>query len=140
MAYCNEEAIVGLIGAERLIQLTDDDNLGLADQTVLAQAMAAADAEIDFYCAGRYPLPFDPAPPMVAIVAADLTIYHLYKRRQGAPEEWQKSYDQAIKKLRDVAAGLGTLNPQSPAPATVGQAAMIGGNDRLFTRDNQKGL
>ena len=63
--YCEHADILGQISPDVLIQLTDDACHGVADMSRVTQAIAAADAEIDGYCAGRYTVPFAPVPAVI---------------------------------------------------------------------------
>ena len=44
MSYCTRQNLIDRFGEPELIQLTDLDNLGVIDDTVLNQAISDADA------------------------------------------------------------------------------------------------
>lgn len=149
MAYCTLDAILKMIPVGTFLQLSDDSGLvtpealsialaggdmsGFADdvqdatakvQEKSAEAIDGAAAEINGYCAGRYDVPFNPVPGIVAKVAADLAIYNLYARVvEAIPETRQKQHDAALKLLEKIAEGrisLGTTDAAvapSPMPA-----------------------
>lgn len=115
MAYCAKADVSPkLIDGETLVQLTDDYDTGIADDAVITEAIADADAEIDGYCARRYDVPFSPVPRIITKLSIDLTIYNLYDRRLGAPEHIEKRRDNAIKLLGNIAKGLVSLGADEP--------------------------
>jgi len=135
MGYCTKADILGLIPEETLIQLTDDHGAGIVDDGIVDQSIADADAEIEGYCGERYTLPFSPVPAIIKKASADIAIYNLYGRRQGAPEDRSKRYDNAIKLLRDISAGkitLGASAPEETAQDTVDVSTSV--DDRVFTK------
>ncbi len=134
MSYSVKADILGLIPEETLIQLTDDNGAGIVDDAVVTRVIADADAEIDGYCGENYTLPFLPVPVIIRKISVDIAIYNLYARRQGAPEDRAKRYDNAVKLLRDIQAGKITLG--SAAPTEVAQDTVeTESNDRIFTKD-----
>lgn len=152
MSYCTLTDIKNLLPEETLIQLTDDENLHPASilasdqqhQAIIGridEAIAAADAEIDGYCAGRYSVPFSPVPPVVKGLSVEIAVYYLYKRRT-VPERIETSYDKAVARLKDISKGLMTLGV-APPPAAAADGDSVGVNcsaeDRIFTRDTMKG-
>jgi len=153
MPYCTFSDIKKLLPEETLIQLTDDDNLHPASilasdqqhQAIIGridEAIAAADAEIDGYCAGRYSVPFDPVPPVVKGLSVEIAAYYLYKRRT-MPEVIEKAYDKAVARLKDISRGVLTLGVAPPPMATAtGDAVGVNcsADDRIFTRDTLKGF
>jgi phage gp36-like protein len=138
MAYCTLADID--IPTKDLIELTDDNNAGVVDQTVIDKAIAAAGELIDGYLRGRYTLPLVPLPGLMKTLALDLVVYRLYTRRVRLtpPEAVADRYKNSIKILDQIATGkisLGTeaVNGQD-TPETGG--AQSAAPDRVFTRDN----
>lgn len=136
MAYSTQSDLLEQIPESGLIELTDDAGSGEIDASVVARAIADADAEIDGYCAARYPLPFSPVPVMIRKISVDIAIYNLYSRRDLAiPDERQKRYDNAIRFLKDVSKGFVTLGADTPADDNdSGPEATTKKSDRIFTR------
>jgi phage gp36-like protein len=116
MAYATQSDLTEQIAESELIELTDDAGAGVVDASVVARAIADADAEIDAYC-GRYTLPFSPVPVMIRKVSVDLAIYNLFSRRLllKVDDPRQKRYDNAIRFLRDVSKGAISLGSDEPA-------------------------
>ncbi len=134
MAYCVRADILGLISEETLIQLTDDNGAGIVDDAVVTRIITDADAEIDGYCGEKYTLPFSPVPTIIRKISVDIAIYNLYARRQGAPDDRAKRYDNAVKLLKDIQTGKVTLG--STAPTEVAQDTVeVEKKDRIFTKD-----
>ena len=141
--YATKADILELLAESELIGLTDDAGSGLVDDAVVDRAIADADATIDAYCQGRYSVPFAaPLPPMIRSLSVDLAIYNLYSRRSVAdvPEVRKDRRKEAVAFLTKVAEAKLSLGTVSPAPVNSGQAVLVGGGDRLFTRDSMKGL
>ncbi len=93
--YTNQASIEGEIQDADLIALTDDNNTGQINQTVLIQAIANASGKIDEKCANLYgeQLPFVPVPASVASMALTIVCYRLYRRRE-VPDEKNKFYEE----------------------------------------------
>ncbi len=136
--YCTIENLKGKISEAHLIQLTDDEDLGVMDTVVVNGAIADATAEIDSYCSGRYSVPLSPVPSIIVKYAKDIAIYNLYQRRSGADEDRQRDYDNAVKFLIKVSEGkanLGVQPPPDPPADDAATGANVATRDKLFTPD-----
>lgn len=136
-AYCTLDDLVKLLPEDILVQLTDDDNLGVIDTGRIGEAIATAGAEIDGWCAPRYVVPFtEPVPALIKKCAIDVAIYNLYSRRvETIPETRATRYKEAMRLLKDIATGnvaLGTA--EIPAARTEGVLTVVA-PDRLFPHD-----
>ena len=141
MPYCTKPDILEQLDEDILIQLTDDNDLGVVDDDVITRAIADADAEIDGYCGTRYSVPFSTVPGIIRKMSVDISIYNLYARRKGAPEDRQKRYDNAIKFLVNVSKKLVSLGADDPdAPPSDTHKPEIDQSDRIFTRDKMSGF
>jgi len=136
-----------------IIQLTDDENLEPTvidpddeDCTAIIaridEAIAAADAEIDTYCAMRYSTPFATVPLPIKKLSVDIAVYNLYKRKvETIPEAKKDSYSNAIRMLKDISAGKASLAVGGVEAAAVeSQESTITAADRIFTRGKMKGF
>lgn len=103
MSYSTTQTLIDRFGEQELIQLTDRDNSGQLDHSVIERANDDATGEIDGFLGGRYALPLDPAPRIIVVYAADIARYRLYD--EGAPDQVQTRYDHAIKMLTLIADG-----------------------------------
>lgn len=133
--YSTLEDIKKLLPEDIIIQLTDDENTGAVNQARVDEAIKAADAEINSYCATKYAVPFATVPDIVNSLSVEIAIYNLHKRRT-MPEDIEKRYDKAIAKLKDISRGLITLGID-PAPAATSEGVAETNkteSDRVFTR------
>jgi len=142
MAYCTLTDITKQLPEAVIASLTDDALTGSIDDTVVAEAVADADAEIDAWVAGRYKTPFSPVPDVIRKVSADISIYNLFSRRDTDPPEVRKDrYKAAIKLLENIAKGLVTIGAAQAeaAPAAVSSAGFTVPG-RIFTRETLEGF
>lgn len=108
MTYATQQNLTDRFGEDELIQLTDRDNLGAINATVVNRALADADATINGYLAARYTLPLsNPVPEMLERLACDIARYALFEDQ--VTEIVEKRYKDAIALLRDVSAGRAEL-------------------------------
>ena len=135
MAYCTKTDILEQLEEDVLIQLTDDEDAGIVDDDKVTRAIVDADAEIDSYCGTKYDVPFTMAPAMIRKMSVDITIYNLYARRRGAPEDRKERYDDAISFLKDISKGIASLGGDGPsADDDSGPEATTVKSDRVFSR------
>lgn len=129
MTYCTLTDLTDVFGETEILQLADRDASGEADAEYLAAVLAKVDAEIDSYLRGRYALPLASVPTELTAIAVDLARYRLYPL--NVPDTVQKLRDDALRWLRDLAAGRAELNlATEPEPVAVGIAASA--PDRTF--------
>lgn len=141
MAYSTQTDILHQLDERTLIQLTDDEGLGEIDTTVLARAIADADATIDAYLQGRYEVPLSSVPAKIRQISVDLALYHLFSRKDDtAPETRRGRYQDALRFLEQVASGRIRLGAPTLAAETTPDAADLEASDRLFKRDRMKGF
>lgn len=148
MSYCTQNGITPgdimpvRISESQLLQLaTEDDTVDVVDQSVIEDAIEAADAEIDSYCAVKYSVPFSTVPKRIKNLSADIATYNLFKKRSatvGMPESIRDSYEDAIAFLKDVSAGKASLGIDPPPTNNSVTNAKVKSNDRVFTRDSMK--
>lgn len=136
MPYSTDAELYDRIDQETVIQLTDDDNSGSVDQTVLDNKRADAAELIDTHLRGRYTVPVDPAPKILANIEADLLVYQLYTRRPNyeIPESIKDSKKDALKLLMDINTGKVLLEDQPD----IAEGALVTNKkstDRLFGDD-----
>ncbi len=138
MTYAIKQNLIDRYGSEELLQLTDRANTGLIDDTVIARALADADAEINGYLATHYTLPLAPVPAALEKLACDIARYRLYEDR--VTEIVEKRYDDAIKFLQGVASGKVSLgiDAANAQPVATGGPSFSAG-DRVFTKRRANG-
>jgi phage gp36-like protein len=141
MPYCTQSDILERISIDELIGVTDDAGAGIVDTSVVARAIADADAEIDSYAASRYSVPFATVPAMIRKISVEIAVYNLFARRRGATSNTKERYDAALKFLKSVANGEVTLGADAPAEsADDGIEASVSVDDRIFTKDTLSGF
>lgn len=103
------------------------------DTTVRDWAMAAADGEINSYCAVQYAVPLNPVPVTIKNTSAVIAVHYLSGRRKGPSDEEEKRHNCAIRFLQDVARGL-PLGADAPGQINAaGPAATTNKADQIFT-------
>ncbi len=146
MPYSSLADIEERIPAAELAQLcydgsTDDAEAQAAAVTAVTdKAIADADAEIDGYCAGRYTTPMSPVPAIIAKFSAEIAVYNVFSRRQGAPEDWEKRYKNAIRFLENLSKGTVSIGADAPVAASSGpDAPEFSSARRVFSRRTMRG-
>lgn len=105
MSYATKTNMLARFGESEVIALTDRANLGVVDDTVLAGALAEADAEIDPYLAPRHVLPLASVPKILTGFACDIARYRLCGAGVTETDEIRNRYKDAIRFLEQAAAG-----------------------------------
>jgi phage gp36-like protein len=132
MAYSTLAQVQTAVGGpDRLRELSDLSNVNLLDATVVAAAIAEADAEIDSYIGHRFAVPLSVAPPIVALKSAAWAARILRRNRyNGQPLQDDLDREATDREwLRGVADGTISLGIE-PSPA--GASMVI---DRAGLRD-----
>lgn len=139
MTYATKANMLARFGEAEVIALTDRANLGVVDDTVLAGALAEADAEIDPYLAPRHVLPLASVPKILTGFACDIARYRLCGAGVTETDEIRNRYKDAVRFLEQAAAGkigLGLDAANNVAkPANMVQFSAPGG--RVFDRVNR---
>lgn len=103
MSYATQSDLITRYGEDELVQITGRLGNGSIDTTVVTGALADADAMIDGYLAGRYPLPLASVPPNLVLIACAVARYLVWK--DLATDEIRKRYEDAIRYLERIASG-----------------------------------
>ncbi|NTU41672.1 MAG: DUF1320 domain-containing protein [Nitrospirales bacterium] len=136
MSYSTLDDLRQDISEEGLIQLTDDDGLGMVNEAVYESARDDADSLIDGYLVGGgYTVPLATVPGLIGKLSRDISLYNLHKRRLrlNVPKELEDSYKGQLSLLRDIQAGkvrIGIETAQEGAYRTNKTS-----DDRVFTKD-----
>lgn len=131
MSYVTPATLDAAFGAEEIQQLADRDRDGMPDADFLDSAIRRTEGLIDGYLIGRYALPLAAVPAALAAVACDIARYFLYE--DGATEYARNAYEDALRWLRDAAAGKVLLAlPTPPADAAVVGSPDFSAPARLF--------
>jgi phage gp36-like protein len=112
--YSTAPDLEKLLNPDAIRQLADDGVGAPEPEVVIAEAIEQADREIDSILNGRFDVPFDPVPPLVANLSAKIAVYNLHRRRSHLElGEWAKEYDRCLRMLRDIASGKQALGPEA---------------------------
>ncbi len=140
MSYASQQNLTDRFGNDELLQLTDRATppTGTIDATVVAEALADADAIIDSYIGKRYDLPLASTPIRLIAVGCDLARYSLYK--DDPTETVAARHTDAIKWLRDISTGAAVLDVAGSPPAAAGDQVRISAPARTFTKTTLGGF
>jgi phage gp36-like protein len=138
MAYSTLNDFLEQLAEIELVNLTDDNGLGVVDQARIDWAIAKADAVIDAHMpAGKYVLPFSPVPALARSFSVDLGIFNLFARRPNVgdiPEAIKEQRNAALAYLKRVQAGEAGMGADAATPAASSTSVdmLVSSNDRIF--------
>ncbi len=138
MPYCTLGDIKDHIPEANIIQLTDDEGLGVVNQSRVDKAITTADSVIDGYLRGRYSLPLSTVPELIKTIAIDIAVYKLYERRNELEmsETMSMRYKNAVKMLEQLQKGLIKLGIESATgPGQGHYKTNKTTDDRTFSKD-----
>lgn len=117
MAYCTQSDVeMAAGGAERLLALSDWENLGAIGAANVTSAIAKADAWINTFVHKRYAVDIPaPVPPAIVDLSASEAVFRLKRMRGMVDEDDLAERDERRKLLDDFATGRNTLGV-SPMP------------------------
>jgi len=131
--YCTLDNLKLAIDEARLLELTDDENLGAINQARIDEAISTAQGEVDGYLQERYDVPLSPVPPLITGACVDVALYHLYSRRmETLPEIRSKRYDNAVRLLLRIADGKLSLGIAVPPEETNSGKVLVTASTRIF--------
>lgn len=132
MPYATQQDLVDRFGEEELIQLTDRTNLpqSAIDATVVARALADADAKIDSHVGARYSLPLATPQPALVPVACAIARYGLYGNR--VTEQVRTAFRDAERYLESVANGKVKLDAAAVSLGTLEASVTEPTRPRVF--------
>lgn len=136
MAYTDLAELKTFMGAETILQLTDDTNSGQISTENVDKAISDAQVMIDVYTRGRYPADIadEDLPASIKAIATAITAQNLYRRRLmlTMPESLKADIKLKIKMLEKIQSGKISPFEESDEPATiVGNKAST---DRTYTK------
>lgn len=141
MSYTTLSDLTARFGDRMIVALTDRGQVatGVIDMTVVSRAITEADAVIDGYLAARYALPVSPVPALLGDIALAIVIWKLHI---AAPDpKIEADYKDALRALKDIAAGVITLTAAGASSAEVNASGVqVTDRERPFTAENLKGF
>ncbi|MBO2698115.1 MULTISPECIES: gp436 family protein [Shewanella] len=120
-----------------------DRDTGELNDTYINQALEQADEEIDSFLGRRYVLPLPSVPGILNKIAILIAFYWLADRDNQATNLLEDRYKMQLETLREIASGkreLGLPTIEAPAESSVGKVELVQDNERLFTRNNLRGV
>lgn len=141
MAYSTQSDILERLDQVTLVQLTDRNGTGQADASLVANAIAGADALIDSLVSPVYRVPLSSVPPVIREHSATIAVYRLHLYRSIDPGVWKDAYAKAVEFLQLVAERKATLEGVSPAPAesdSISRSSEFSSAERKFSRETLK--
>lgn len=141
MPYTTLADLTARYGDRMLVALTDRGAMatGAIDTAVVDKAIADTDAVIEGYIGARYAIPVSPVPPILADIAGAIAIWKLHIG--GADPKVEADYKEALRSLREIAAGVITLAAAGVAAAQKDATGVqLTDRERPFTADNLKGF
>lgn len=113
MPYCTLFDLKKLIDEPTLTQLSDLENSGSLDESVIDEAIKTADAQIDSYIANKVQeVPLTTVPTLINKISAKMTIHELYTNRMTGfpPESVNDWYKDCLRQLEAIRSGKMQLN------------------------------
>ncbi len=139
MSYISALDQKTLVPDRVMLELTDDDADGIADQDIIATVIIEACETVDGYLRGRYQLPFRKTPTIISSIAKQIARYKLYERRPEGfelPKTVRDGYTDALKMLVQIQDGKVTLGvPEGELLA--GQQISDDGEFRVHVRPSR---
>ena len=142
MSYCSTSDIQAAVPSTDLLQITDDDNSGSVDTTVISNMISYVDNIIDGYLRGRYFLPLTTIPDELKYLAIDFVVYKLYTRRMftEVPESVNQRYKEIMGMLKDIQKGVFSLgaestNAHASGKLTTDKSAISSSKNSYYTED-----
>jgi phage gp36-like protein len=145
VAYATQADLVPLrMTAKDLTELTDDDNTGTINASLVSAVLEEASGRVESYCRNRYATPLQ-ASDDVQSLTLDIAVYLLFSRRRetNVGETVKTRFDQAIAFLKDIASSKASLDqPISDQPQTSMGGPQISAKDRhlAFSDRNIEGF
>ena len=133
MAYLELQDLLDELGEDKLVQLSDNDDIGEVNEARVNKAIQHAQGVFDAYARARYSIPV-PSTPMVKTLNLDIAVFHLFKSRSTATKDnvyevRKNANDDAIKLLTAINQGKAALDIPA-AEETITNPAT---SDRILT-------
>jgi phage gp36-like protein len=144
--YCTLDDVKGVgVSEKKIIRLAaeDGDKSGILDQANFDACRRSARSIIDSFCMSKYQvkIPFSPVPTTIITIAALLTKYRLYSRKEAITKTIQEEYDNQIDLLKMISKGTMKLFEDTTGPVSEDSVDFTDKDptDRKFHPDNIPG-
>ncbi len=139
MSYATLTDLINRAGETEIRQIADRSRSGSPDPDVVAAAIADGENMVNGYVGAKYAVPLATVPDLVRTWTVSIARYILH--RNTPPDHVRTDYDDAIKALKDVAAGRLVLpvavGETAPTPAAGG--VLAGHPAQVFTTSRLRG-
>lgn len=137
MPYSTDTDLYDRVSSDLVIQLTDDANTGVVNDTILGNIRNDISELIDTYLRARYTVPVDPTPAILTNIEADLLAHKLYTRRPNyeIPDSIKELKNDAMATLNKLASGAIRLDDNTPDPGASQILTNKTSTDRIFPSD-----
>jgi phage gp36-like protein len=144
--YCTLADVKGVgVSEKKIIHLAaeDGDKSGIIDQGNFDACRRSARSVIDSFCMSKYQakIPFSPVPTIIITIAAKLTKFWLYSRKDAISKTIQTTYDKQIALLEKISKGTMKLYEDTTGPVSQDSVDFTDKDptDRAFHPDNIQG-
>ena len=125
MAYATVNDMVAQLDEAEVLSLSDRTSSGVVDDALVADALARASSEIDSYLATRHQVPLTVVPSMLKTRCVEIAYYLLCRGARVMNDDVRELYNDAVRWLRDVAAGKASLGLPKADAETVQDDAVL---------------
>jgi phage gp36-like protein len=126
-------------GAERLVQVFDWDNDGVADAAVISQVQTEVEGWMDSYIGRRHAVPLASPSAVTRMHAAEEAVYRARLKRTGVSDEERTAHEGREKWLEMAAKGLVVVSDPLPAAASTIRSAWVSRDTDDVSREKMKG-
>jgi len=138
MPYATPKDVLDRHPLQRIAEVTDQDAEKVQKRRV-GVAVEDASSEIDSYIGKVYPLPLASPPPVLKRICVDIAVYRMMSLLdKESVEDARRRYEDAIKWLQDIAAGLVELEGVTDL-ASGNNIVSFTAPERVFNADGLKG-
>lgn len=136
MPYSTKQDMIDRFDEAALVELTDQQETGDINDTVLDKARNDAAALIDSYVSQYYSVPLSPVPDIIKRHECSIAFYYLHRGRYT--DEVRKEFEDSQTFLRNVSRGEVKLPAAGIQPQSAPAEALVEGPERIFNRESLK--
>ena len=139
MTYATLPDLIKRAGQQEILQIADRDRDGTPDPDVVEAAIRDGMNVVNGYVAAKYAVPLPSVPDLVRTWTVSIARYTLH--RNTPPDHVRTDFEDAIKALKDVAAGRIVLPVEAgeEPPASVAGTVMAEHPPKVFTPEKLRG-
>ena len=139
MTYATLPDLIKRAGQQEILQIADRDRDGTPDPDVVEAAIRDGMNVVNGYVAAKYAVPLPSVPDLVRTWTVSIARYTLH--RNTPPDHVRTDFEDAIKALKDVAAGRIVLPVEAgeEPPASVAGTIMSEHPPKVFTPEKLRG-